>query len=406
MARPRRFVLGLHPGRAPVTSPDGLAYPRQDASYPSSKGRSMPSRLALFTFALLLSVRPVTAGTSLDLGAGNKGLSIGNSSEWSGVRINFIDDGVQSIRGLNLTLWKPEENPDGEIEGVSLGVWGSRTDHLAGLHLGLIGAQANRTFRGVGVGLIGVGVGGDHSGWDEDSTADSQAAGLMIGGVGLGVSGDVVGVAAGGIGMGAGRDASGIFVGGLGVGVGHDLRGLAVGGLGMGVGGNATGLCLGGLGSGIGEDFRGVALAGLGTGVGENASGLMIAGIGQGVGENFQGISLAGIGSGTGEDFTGLGVAGIGLGVGGHLRGVALAGVGVGADRTSALTVAAGTTRGQVMQGVTVSVYNKWETSMEGLSIGLINITEELHGVQLGLLNVVHGNPKGRRLLPLINWGG
>lgn len=339
---------------------------------------------------LLLPVSAVHAGGSLDLGSGGKGLSLGNSSVWTGVRINLRDDGLESIRGLNLTFWRPEENPDGEISGLSLGLWGPRADHLSGLQLGLVGAQANRSLRGIGIGLIGLGVGGDHGGWQEDSVADSKALGLFVGGVGVGVSGDMKGISVGGVGLGVGRHAHGIFVGGLGMGVGGDLSGVAIGGLGMGVGGSMSGISVGGLGTGVGGD----------------AKGLMISGVGQGVGGDFQGINLAGIGGATGEDFTGLGIGGIGLGVGGHLKGIVIGGVGVSADRTSALTAALATTRGRQMSGVTISAYNRWHESMSGLAIGVVNITDRLNGVQLGLLNIVHDNPSGRRILPLINWGG
>ena len=42
-------------------------------------------------------------------------------------------------------------------------------------------------------------------------------------------------------------------------------------------------------------------------------------------------------------------------------------------------------TRGEDMQGVTTSAYNQWDFRMEGLAIGLLNVTHELKGVQLGL---------------------
>ena len=38
-----------------------------------------------------------------------------------------------------------------------------------------------------------------------------------------------------------------------------------------------------------------------------------------------------------------------------------------------------------------------------GLSIGLINHTRELHGVQLGLFNYAGNNPGWAKLLPFIN---
>jgi len=38
-----------------------------------------------------------------------------------------------------------------------------------------------------------------------------------------------------------------------------------------------------------------------------------------------------------------------------------------------------------------------------GLSIGLVNYTAELRGVQIGLLNYARNNPRWLRLLPFLN---
>src|SRR5690606_41160977 len=47
-------------------------------------------------------------GRSLDLGIARYGVSFGNSSRWTGVRINWSDRDVQRVDGLNLTLWRPD----------------------------------------------------------------------------------------------------------------------------------------------------------------------------------------------------------------------------------------------------------------------------------------------------------
>ena len=39
-----------------------------------------------------------------------------------------------------------------------------------------------------------------------------------------------------------------------------------------------------------------------------------------------------------------------------------------------------------------------------GLAIGVINYARSLHGMQLGLLNIVRDNPGGRKVLPVVNW--
>jgi hypothetical protein len=312
----------------------------------------------LLLFMTFLASSRAAAGSSLDLGASQAGLSLGNSPQWTGVRLNFRDADLESIRGLNLTLWRPRPSPGGEVSGLAVGLWGSRAERLRGIHMGGIGLEAARGFQGVGVSLVGVAVGGDHDGWRENDVADANARGVFVAGIVMGVGGDLSGIAVGGLGAGVGRDARGLMIGGLGMGVGRSLSGVAIAGLGFGIGEDARGLLLSGLGAGIGRDFRGIAIGGLG------------------------------------------------LGVGGEMRGIAVGGLGVGAESTRGLTLAGLKTSGTRMVGVTVSAYNRWEESMSGVAVALLNVTQELHGVQLGVINIVWKNPKGRRVLPLVNWGG
>jgi len=53
-------------------------------------------------------------------------------------------------------------------------------------------------------------------------------------------------------------------------------------------------------------------------------------------------------------------------------------------------------------EGLSVAAWNQHDSRMRGLSIGLLNRTDELHGVQLGLLNYA-GNNERFRWIPLIN---
>jgi hypothetical protein len=50
-----------------------------------------------------------------------------------------------------------------------------------------------------------------------------------------------------------------------------------------------------------------------------------------------------------------------------------------------------------------VSAYNDVRAPQRGLTIGLYNYTRELHGLQLGLLNVARNNPAWARILPVVN---
>lgn len=378
----------------------------------------------LFICALsVLLLAPAARGSSsLDIGPGETGLSIGNSPEWTGVRLNFADYGIEHIRGLNVTVWRAEGDRPGEgaVDGLGLGLWGPKAARLRGVHLGIAEVVGSDEVSGIAISPIGIGAGrsslfgGRDLGHGElqgifvgglGLTAASEIRGIGIGGLGMGAGESISGIAIGGLGAGAGGDVTGLAIGGLGFGVGEDLTGIAIGGLGAGVGGHARGAVIGLLGAGVGESFQGIGIGGIGMGIGEDASGILVGGIGAGVGEDFTGLSVAGVGTGTGGDFRGIGIGGIGLGVGERLTGVGIGGVGVGAYETRALTAGLLMTRGDFMQGVTVSAYNKWDQRTTGLSVGLLNITDELKGVQLGLLNIAYSNPGWRRILPVVNWG-
>jgi hypothetical protein len=41
--------------------------------------------------------------------------------------------------------------------------------------------------------------------------------------------------------------------------------------------------------------------------------------------------------------------------------------------------------------------------SQRGLAIGIVNYAEELHGVQIGLINIARNNSSGTRVLPIVN---
>jgi hypothetical protein len=61
--------------------------------------------------------------------------------------------------------------------------------------------------------------------------------------------------------------------------------------------------------------------------------------------------------------------------------------------------------RGGSMRGVSLSAFNRLGGTQRGLTIGSLNIAEELRGVQIGLINIARRNPRGRRVLPIVNWG-
>ena len=51
-------------------------------------------------------------GQSLDIPVKGYGISFGNSKKFTGLRFNFRDKRVDRIDGMNITLWKADENED------------------------------------------------------------------------------------------------------------------------------------------------------------------------------------------------------------------------------------------------------------------------------------------------------
>ncbi|MFI5231587.1 MAG: hypothetical protein ACHQSE_03640 [Gemmatimonadales bacterium] len=303
-------------------------------------------------------------------------ISIGDYPSVNGLRLNFRDGRVGRVNGVNITLWSPYEDAAETIKGVALGLPVTGGAEIDGIATGLLGVGASGRIRGVTLAPIGAGAGSDISG-------------IAIGGVGLGTGGRL----------------TGLVIGGVGAGAGGDMKGIIIGGVGTGGGGNATGLLAGGVGAGVGGDIHGI----------------VVGGVGAGVGGSIHGIAIGGVGTGAGGDLIGLALAGVGIGAGGSIRGVAIAGIGAGAPEISggfaALAVGARDARGVILapalfrierggsfRGGSVSAVNYIRGSQTGVTIGLVNYTRSLDGIQIGVLNIV-GDAKSHQVMPVVNWG-
>jgi len=128
--------------------------------------------------------------------------------------------------------------------------------------------------------------------------------------------------------------------------------------------------------------------------------GLVFGGLGVGASE-LKGIGIAGLGMG-GSEMGGIFFAGLGLGAA-EMSGLALGGLGIGADEFTGIGGGLAIAKFSYAKGVTFGAYNRSKQDMIGLQIGLLNITDYLHGVQIGVLNWVGTNPKWARLLPIAN---
>lgn len=331
--------------------------------------------LLLFVLTLMMTL-PASAQESLDLTVGGVGLSIGDSEEVVGLRLNFRDQRMKKVTGVNATIWMPHKDRGGNVHGVALGLPATGVDNLYG----------------VGYGMLGVG-------------AKNDLHGLAFGGLGAGAGRDLVGFGSGGLGIGAGRDLKGIMFGGLGAGAGRDVTGLVVGGLGVGAGNDVKGIMLGGLGAGAGRDLKGIVLAGVGAGAGRDITGIAIGGVGAGAGRDFVGVSMSAIASGAGQRLVGLHIAGVAIGAP-TVRGIILSGVAAGGVDVHALSFAPAyfnVRDGGVMRGLSISSFNRIQGEQKGITIGIVNYARKLSGFQIGLINIAKNKSKFS-VMPLVNF--
>ncbi len=339
-------------------------------------------------------------------------ISIGHHPRVDGIRLNYRDRELELVRGANITIWTPYEGYlSGEVQGLAHGLPITMAGDITGVGAGIFGVGAEDDFTGLGVGGVGLGAGGTLRGIMVGGVgvgAGGSVRGIAVGGIGIGAGagGDVRGLMAGGIGVGAGGDARGIFAGGIGAGAGGDMRGAAVGGIGVGVGGNARGFLIGGIGAGAGGSIRGISVGGVGVGAGGSIRGLSVGGIAVGSGGGITGVSVGGLAVGTGGTLRWVSVAGLGVGAP-RVEGVASALL-VGGERVNAVVIAPAmfrTTVGGQLNGASVSTVNYIPGSQRGLTIGLVNYTERLRGIQVGAINIVADRPWPLKALPIINVG-
>ncbi len=274
------------------------------------------------------------------------GICFGNSSEFTGLRFNLVDRNINTINGINVTFWKAKDDEEatGTVNVLSLGVI-PYAENLNGIQLGIFGSGAKNNISVIYIGLLGSGAGGD-------------------------------------------------------------MTGINIGGLGVGAGGNVTGINFGFLGAGAGGHMKGINIGGLGVGAGESLIGFNAGLLGVGAGESVMGINFGGLGVGAGESLIGLTLAGIGAGAP-TVKGITIAGIGVGGKSITGLTMALATIKiidGGELKGIAVSAYNNIRGTQTGLSIGIVNYAYRVKGLQIGLVNIIRDNPRGRRVLPIINW--
>jgi len=138
--------------------------------------------------------------------------------------------------------------------------------------------------------------------------------------------------------------------------------------------------------------------------IGGTSTGISIGGIGVGAAGEVKGVSIGGIGVGSGKAVTGLSIGGIGVGAP-ALNGLVISAIAAGAQDVHAIVIAGAffkvEPRGR-FDGGSLSLVNNVRGEQHGLTIGLFNYARELHGAQVGLINI-SDNSGSRRVLPLIS---
>jgi hypothetical protein len=154
-------------------------------------------------------------GKALNFPFRKYGISIGNSYEFNGLRINFSDRKVQKINGLNFALWtrfKRDYNNDEIVNGISVGVL-TTAKRMQPVNLFLIGAISSQSLNGLSFGGIGLGSGNINGicgsgiflrGGNVNGVSFSGFVcyaynafnGLSLGGLAVGTNGKINGVAA------------------------------------------------------------------------------------------------------------------------------------------------------------------------------------------------------------------
>ena len=100
------------------------------------------------------------------------------------------------------------------------------------------------------------------------------------------------------------------------------------------------------------------------------------------------GVGVGGLAVVTDGRFTGLGVGGLAVVANDELRGVAVAGYSVDTHR---------------LTGLSISAYNRVRGPQRGLTIGLYNSADALHGIQIGVVNRAKNNKAPFKILPVLN---
>lgn len=97
---------------------------------------------------------------ALNIPTARYGISIGNSHEFTGLRINLSDKDVKVVNGMNITLWLPRNNKNAMLNGINIGII-PNGGTMRPINMGVIAIGTTHNLSGLSIGGLTVGA-GDH----------------------------------------------------------------------------------------------------------------------------------------------------------------------------------------------------------------------------------------------------
>ena len=343
---------------------------------------------------------------SFDLMFGHAGVSFGNGQRMNGLRFAWRDGDFELVNGMNVSFWNPYDEPHGEVNGISFGIVGPGGERSRGLTIGIGGALMTKSMDGLNIGGLGL-------------VSQGTVAGISIAGLGVVTQGGMSGFSFAGLGVVSQGPMTGVNAASLGVISQGSMTGINFGGLGTVSQGGIVGFNFGGLGLVGQKSIIGVGVAGLGLVSQAAVQGVNFAGLGLVAQGKVQGVSIAGLGLVGQGGISGLTIAGAGivsnkaiagisttLGLvksGEAITGLTFGGYKLESPLITGINLAIGWTESRELTGFTCAAYNRTDGLQKGLVIGIVNSTEDILGIQIGVLNYVAENPAGLKYLPVFN---
>ncbi len=311
------------------------------------------------------------------------------SGEMTGIGISGLA-GVSGGRSRGIFLSGLANVTDGDADGIMVGGLANVCDGDArGINIGGLANVADGDARGISLGGLA-------------NVADGDVTGIMMGGMANVADGDITGISLGGLANVCDGNLTGISAGGISNVVSGNFRGAGIGGVAQIVNGSSTGLHIGGL-SVVGRDnLTGISLSGGQIKSNSTVRGLTAGAIGMVYAQYHQELDLQYTGL-EADRFSGINLHGIDIQADEKMEWISLAGISLRGGDIYGLAASSILCNPENLRGFSVSSVNYCRSTQAGLTVGLFNYASELHGIQIGLINVAGNNSAPFKILPLIN---